>query len=53
MMGAAIVGIGYYAVMWGQMTEEESHHVHHQATDQSLPADHAKRPLLQEPHSQV
>ncbi|XP_052173675.1 WAT1-related protein At1g70260 [Diospyros lotus] len=52
MMGAAIVGIGYYAVMWGQMTEHESHHVHHQATDQSLPAD-AKRPLLQEPDSQV
>ena len=27
-MGAIIIGIGYYTVMWGQIREEEEHEDH-------------------------
>ena len=43
-MGDAIVGMGYYTVMWG-LTREDETHTDHGAAD--LSDDDSKVPLLQ------
>lgn len=45
MIGATIIGIGYYGVMWGQISEDE---VHEDDSAETVDSLEKKTPLLQE-----
>lgn len=48
MIGTAIVGMGYYTLMWGQLNEEEMRIKHDVETPKSSVEENMKTPLLKE-----